>query len=104
MLVAALAASTAYAASLDLSSLPSTVPANASGPLSTHVLGFSMETAFVQDFLGNKTQPNELVLKLIGNVADRSGAVAFRSVPLARTRSPSELGPSCRSRSVCHTR
>jgi hypothetical protein len=34
--------------------------------------------SFVDEFLGNATSPNKLVLDLIGNIADRTGGVGFR--------------------------
>ncbi|CDZ96269.1 Glycoside hydrolase, superfamily [Phaffia rhodozyma] len=54
------------------------LPANASQLLSNRLIGFSIETAYVVDFLGTPASPNSLVLNLIGQVANRTGGISFR--------------------------
>lgn len=71
-----------------LISLPSSpLPSNASQLLDPYLISFSFETAYIQDFLGNTSHPNELVLNLLGEIEKRTGGIAVRFVPFAPSMS-----------------
>ncbi|EDR03121.1 glycoside hydrolase family 79 protein [Laccaria bicolor S238N-H82] len=58
--------------------IPSTLPANASGSLDPYLISFSIEPAFLDEFLGNKSNPNALTLQLISNIEKVTGGIALR--------------------------
>lgn len=73
------------AALISLPSLP--LPSNASQLLDPYLISFSFETAYIQDFLGNTSHPNELVLNLLGEIENRTGGIAVRFDPCAPSMS-----------------
>ena len=49
------------------------------GPLSPNIVGFSLEPAFVSQFLGNSsTGPNQIFVDLFAQVEQRMGGLAIR--------------------------
>lgn len=58
--------------------IPSTLPANASQSLDPYLISFSIEPAFLDAFLGNKSNPNALTLQLISNIEKVTGGIAVR--------------------------
>ena len=57
--------------------IPSALPANVSQALDPCLIS-SIETAFINQFLGNKSDPNALTLQLIFNIVNRTDSVALR--------------------------
>lgn len=80
LVLAALAPAVPARAALNPGVFPSGPPANASQPLDPYLVSFSIEPAFIDDFLGNASSPNELVLRLLEQVEQRTGGIAVRFV------------------------
>jgi hypothetical protein len=59
-------------------------PSNASQPLDTRLISFSIEPAYLDQFLGDAATPNTLVLNLFSEIANRTGGIAVRYVPVDR--------------------
>lgn len=55
---------------------PPTLPPDASPSLNPSLASFSIETAFFEEFFGNKSFPNQLSLNLLQNLKDRTGVPA----------------------------
>ena len=60
--------------------IPSTLTANASPPLDPYFASSSIEPAFLDEFFGNKSNPNTLTLQLISNIQKVTGGIAVRYV------------------------
>jgi hypothetical protein len=58
--------------------IPSTLPANASQSLDSYFVSFSIEPAFLDEFLGNKSNSNALPLQVISNIVEVTGGIAIR--------------------------
>ena len=60
--------------------IPSTLAANASQSLDPYFVSFSIEPAFLDELLGNKSNPNALTLQLISIIEKVTGGIAVRYV------------------------
>ncbi|KIK00113.1 glycoside hydrolase family 79 protein [Laccaria amethystina LaAM-08-1] len=59
-------------------SIPASPPANVSQLLDPYLISFSIEPAFLNEFLGNKTTPNKLGLSLFKTLASMTGGIGVR--------------------------
>lgn len=53
-------------------------PSNVSQALDPRLVSFSFEPGFINEFLGNTTSPNKLILGLLSEIEKRTGALGFR--------------------------
>ncbi|EDQ98404.1 glycoside hydrolase family 79 protein [Laccaria bicolor S238N-H82] len=58
--------------------IPASPPANVSQLLDPYLISFSIEPAFLNEFLGNKTTPNKLGLSLFNTLASKTGGIGVR--------------------------
>ena len=59
--------------------VPASPSPEASDYLSSNLASFSIEYAYFEDFIGNKTNPNELTARVLRNIQDRIGVpLSFR--------------------------
>ena len=68
--------------------IASTLPANASQSLDPYFVSFSAEPAFLDEFLGSKSNPNTLTLQLISNIQKVTVALLFGTFVVEPSTSP----------------